>query len=261
VFLLKKLVSFWIMPLPFCTALLVAGLLLMRRPRRQRLGRGLIIAAVGLLVVLSNQFVSTRIVRPLEDRYPAIPEIAPGSPAPAVLAGCGFVAVLGGGNSDMAGLSATSQLSSSSLARLVEAVRLLRALPGARLLVSGPGSPGLPAHGTMLSRGAQSLGVDPARITVIDTALDTEDEAGAVARIAGPSRVALVTSAWHMPRAAALFRRAGVDFVPCPADFVARVERGHGGSELTCDVESLARSTRGIHEWLGLLWLRLRGAG
>jgi uncharacterized SAM-binding protein YcdF (DUF218 family) len=77
----------------------------------------------------------------------------------------------------------------------------------------------------VLAGAARSLGIDPARVTVIDSALDTEDESRAVARIVGRSRVALVTSAWHMPRAAALFRGAGVDFVACPADFVGREDR------------------------------------
>ena len=257
-FWLKKFVSSLIMPLPVSLALLVLGLVLSLIPRRAALGRRLTVGGAVLLLLFSNRFVSACLLRPLEARYPPVPEMAAGIPAPRI-AGCRVVAVLGGGNSDVPGLSATSQLSTSALARVVEAVRILRSLPDARLIVSGPGQPGRPSHAAVLAAAAESLGISPSRITQIDDALDTEDESFAFAKLIGGRRTALVTSAWHMPRAARLFRKAGVDFVPCPADFVARDEATLHWAEIGCDIESLERSTRAVHEWIGLLWLRLRG--
>ena len=259
-FWLKKLVSFFLMPLPLCLALLALGLALGRSPRRARLGWRLTAAAAALLLLFSSRPVSTLLLRRLEAQYVPIPEIAAGLPAPPPIAGCQVVAVLGGGNSDIPGLPATSQLSTSALARIVEAVRILRCLPDARLLVSGPGEPGRPTHASMLAAAAESLGVDGSRITLIESARDTEDEAHEVARLAGGRRTALVTSAWHMPRAAHLLREAGVNVVPCPTDFVARDNFHLRWDDLTWDSESLVRSTMAVHEWLGLLWLRLRGA-
>jgi uncharacterized SAM-binding protein YcdF (DUF218 family) len=259
VFLLKKFFAFWLMPLPLCLALIVSGLLLSRSPRRSAIGRCLLWLAAGLLLLFSNKVVSTHLLRPLEERFPAVPEVAAGAPAPASIAACRFVVVLGGGHTDMPGIPATGQLSSSALGRIVEAVRILRLLPGARLVVSGPGEPGRTTHAAVLAQAAESLGVDRTRITLIDTALDTEDESLAVARIAGNAPVALVTSAWHMLRAATLFRRAGITFAPCPADFVARGNYRLRWVDLSWDSESLERSTLAVHEWIGLLWLRLRG--
>jgi uncharacterized SAM-binding protein YcdF (DUF218 family) len=261
VFWLKKLVGFWLMPLPLGLALLVAGVVLARWSRWRRLGRALVMTAAILLVLVSNNLVSNRLLSPLESLYPAMPEFTVGVAPPAPLDGCAFVAVLGGGHSDMPQLPAASRLSSSALGRIVEAVRLMRALPGARLILSGPGEPGRPTHAAVLSLAAQSLGVDPARIILVDSARDTEEEAFAVAAIAKGARVALVTSAWHMPRAAVLFRRAAVAFVPCPADFVARANAGHPWGALSWDSESLERSTLALHEWIGLLWLKVRGIG
>jgi uncharacterized SAM-binding protein YcdF (DUF218 family) len=63
-----------------------------------------------------------------------------------------------------------------------------------------------------------------------------------------------------MPRAAHLFRKAGVDFVACPVDFVSRGDGNLQWADLGWDSESLVRSTMAVHEWLGLLWLRVRGA-
>ena len=261
-FWLKKLVAFWLMPVPFCLGLLACGLFLSRRAgRRQRLGRCLAVASAALLVLFSNRYVSNRLIAPLEAAYPAQPEVQAGGAAPAGLEGCRFVVVLGGGHTDVPAHPATSQLSGSALGRIVEGIRIMRLLPSARLIVSGPGPRGRPTHGAVLAQAAYSLGIDPARVTVIDTALDTEDESRAVAAIVGRGRIALVTSAWHMPRAAALFRGAGVDFVPCPADFVGRTDGRSSWSDFGWDSESLERSTLAVHERIGLLWLRLRGAG
>ena len=51
-FWLKKSVSFWLMPLPFCLTLLVMGLVLLWT-RRARLGRGLLVTATLLSKVLA----------------------------------------------------------------------------------------------------------------------------------------------------------------------------------------------------------------
>lgn len=258
-FWLKKVVSFWLMPVPLCVALLAVGAALVWPGRRLRAGRICLVLAALVFLFFSNRAVSVFLLAPLEARYPAVPEAAPEGGAPAAVAGCRFVVVLGGGHADLASLPAIGQLSTSALARITEGVRLLRLLPQARLIVSGPGAPGRPTHASILARAAESLGVDSGRLILVDTAQDTEDESHEVARRVGRARVALVTSAWHMPRATALFRRAGVDFVACPADFVAR-STGLHWVDVAWDSESLERSTFAVHERLGLLWLRLRGA-
>ena len=260
-FWLKKVISYWLMPLPVCIVLIAAAWCLMGSERRARLGRRLLSAAALLLLLFSNVAVSTWLVRPLEKMYPALPEIQSAADIPGDLAGCRFVVVLGGGHGDMPGLSAANKLWPPSLARIDEAVRILRFLPGACLIVSGPGDGIHPTHASILAQAAVSMGVDRGRIRLIDTAHDTEDEANAVKALVGDAKVALVTSAWHMPRAAALFRDARVDALPCPVDYSAKPTPGHGLHDFGWDVDSLERSTHAVHERLGLLWLRLRGKG
>ena len=258
-FWLKKFLGFWLMPLPFCLALLLIGLLLWRSKRRARLGRSLAIAATGLLMLFSNKIVSGRLVHPLEARYAAIPELRADAPVPPSLAACRFVLVLGAGHGRSEGLSATNQLSSSALARVTEAVRLLRALPEARLIVSGPAEGNRPSHATMLARAAESLGVPSERIVYIDHARDTEDESLAVQRIVGPAPFAVVTSAWHMPRAMALFRHAGLAPLPCPADYTFHAGDDFHWTDLFWDIASLERSTWAVRERIGYFWIWLRG--
>ncbi len=256
---LKKLIGYAISPVPACLAVLVLGVLLLGSKRRARLGRILVTTGVVLLLAFSNKTVSRWLVEPLETRYPAIPELAPDAPLPPALGSCRFVVVLGGGNGNTPGLSALDQLSQSALARISEGVRLLRVLPDARLLVSGPRGQSAVSHATKLEQAAVSLGVDRSRMVRIETARDTEDEAFAVRQIAGDAPVALVTSAWHMPRAAALFRAASVNALPCPTNFSAHSDGVFHWRDLLWDVESLDRSTFAVREYAGYLWIALRG--
>ncbi len=257
-FALKKFVSFWLMPLPFCLTLLVAGAGLACRKKSARLGRGLLGTGIVLLLFFSNKVASTWLVAPLEQRYASIPDLSAPATVPAELAACRWVVVLGGGHGDLPGFAPNNKLSGTALARIVEGVRLVQALPDARLIVSGPGVGTHPTHASVLAQTALLLGVPAARIVRIETARDTEEEAQAAQLIAHGQPVALVTSAWHLPRAAALFRKAGVQTLPCPTDFTARSGAEFRWSELTWDTDSLERSTWAVRERVGYFWGWLR---
>lgn len=71
----------------------------------------------------------------------------------------------------------------------------------------------------------------------------------------GPGdRWLLITSAVHMPRSVACFRAAGWTITPYPADFSRGPEPFHFGL-----VDNLADLDTAAHEWVGLLYYRLRG--
>ncbi len=258
-FALKKLVSYWLMPLPFCIVVLVAGLALLRWGKYPRLGWTLAIGALVLLMLLSNKLVSRALIRPLESQYPAMPEFAASQPVPAQLASCRYVVVLGGGNGYSPETSAINLLSNSALARVAEAVRILHAIPEATLIVSGPPIGTGAAHATLLGRAAESLGIARTRVQYIEHARDTEEEAHAVSALVKHETVALVTSAWHLPRSMALFRGAGVRAVAVPADFRTHVYDPWGWNALGWDIAALERSSLALRERLGLTWAWLRG--
>lgn len=259
-FSLKKIAGFWLMPLPLALLLIAAGAAVARFSRRRRLGRGLVAAGLLWIVVCGNEGMGTWFERGLESRFPPIPPITAGAPLPPALARCRFIAVLGGGHSYVPGWSANNELSPSALSRVVEAIRLAKSMPSAKLIVSGPADPeGGPPHSRLLAETAVSLGVTPDRIIEISTARDTEAEAAAIKEIAGDAPVALVTSAWHLPRAMALCRRQKVDALPCPADFAARSPELRPSDFLRWNVGALELSTKAMHEWVGLAWARLRG--
>ena len=260
-FWLKKVVGFWLMPLPLSLALILLGAVLLRFTQRKRLGRVLAFTGALWLLVCSNVGVGTWLVRGLETRYPSQPALLSDTTPPAALARCEFVAVLGGGHGVVPEWPANHQLSGSALARIVEGVRLVRQLPRARLVVSGPADDreGGATHASLLREVALSLGVTADRIIEISTARDTEQEAVALRGVAGDQPVALVTSAWHLPRAMALCERQKINVLACPADFAARPPRLQTRDFLSWNLGGLERSTKAVYELIGTTWSQLRG--
>lgn len=257
-FWLKKFIALWFMPVPLCMLCIVAGWWLTRKPTYGRAGRGFILFGVLLLLVFSNRAVSTWLIQSLETTYAPVAEFS-GNELPENFRSCRYIVVLGGGNSNTPGLAAINRLSNSSRGRLAEAIRLLHKLPEAKLVLSGRGETNFPNHAEIAAQAAISLGVDPQRIVRLDMPRDTEEEALAIKALVGSAPFALVTSAWHLPRAMSLMHGLGLNPVPCPADFLGRTPATITWTYFLWDTESITRSTWAIYERLGTLWSHLRG--
>jgi uncharacterized SAM-binding protein YcdF (DUF218 family) len=238
------------MPYPLVVLLLLPGLLLLWTKRRPWLARLLLTCGTLLLIGAGCQPVSKRFVRTLENDFSPLVDTAP-------LAGIEWVVVLGGGHTADPTLPPATRLNPAALARLVEAIRIQRQLPGSRLLVSGFGRP--VSHARVLADAAVALGVDPSLIELDELSLDTEDEARLITKRLVGQRFVLVTSAVHLPRAAALFRAAGADFVPAPADFASGSGPATYSEWIFPRWSALGASERALHEYLGMAWSRLGG--
>ena len=68
-----------------------------------------------------------------------------------------------------------------------------------------------------------------------------------------------MTSAFHMPRALAVFRRAGFNVEPSPADFGGRPLLEGGVLAFMPDAAALKTSSLVVKEWIGMLVYRFRG--
>lgn len=235
-------------PLGLTMLLLGAGVIV-GFTRRRRLGRGLVVAGLLVLLVFSLRPVADGLSRPLEQRYPALMPAAP-------LNGIAAVAVLGAGYEPEPGRPATGWLQTAGLERLVEGVRVLRLTPGSRMVVSAWGGGRDLSTAEVVARAAVSLGVDPSRIVRFDAPRDTAEEIAALHALVGTQRVVIVTSAEHMPRAMELAAQAGLDAVAAPAS-VAEGAPAIGLRAWVPSVDALLRSTAAIHEWLGRAWARV----
>jgi uncharacterized SAM-binding protein YcdF (DUF218 family) len=258
-FFAKKLISAFLLPTTVSLALLVAGLLMLWLSRRQWLGRLLATIGLGLLLLASYPPVADAFLRPLESRYTPL---FPREELDKALAQAGkpikWIVVLGAGHVLDKAVPANDQLGDSATSRLLEGIRLQRQMPGSKILLSG-GVGGAVKHADVLGQVAQILGV-PAESYVLDrSAWDTEQEASNLAGQIGKEPFLLVTSALHMPRAMGLFRRAGVHPIAAPTHHVTLDEPGVGLDELFPSPGALSKMDAGAHEYIGMLWSKLRG--
>jgi uncharacterized SAM-binding protein YcdF (DUF218 family) len=256
-FFLKKLVSFLFLPLPMCLAVAGVGLVLMWFTRRQRAGKITVTVGFCLLTVLGFRAVANLFIGPLEhDFHPLLVEGTRADALDARAKDARWIVVLGGGHSYSRQLPANSALNVSTLARLVEATRLKRLVPKAKMILSG-GFGGSITHAEILADTAVALGVPREDLVLEKRTFDTADEAHFISPIVGQDPFILVSSASHLPRAVALFRKQGKDPLPSPADFTT----GPGWSleSFFPSSTSLGKLERASHEYVGWIWSRLRG--
>jgi uncharacterized SAM-binding protein YcdF (DUF218 family) len=171
-----------------------------------------------------------------------------------------WIVVLAGGFSPDPTLPVTSQLSTATLARLIEGVRLYKRFPGSRLVVSGGPWYDAGPEAAPMAEVATLLGVAPSDVVREEASLDTEDQARLVAPIVGNGEFLLVTSASHTPRAMALFRKRGLHPIAAPADYDIKEPRTYSLNQLHPKAINVQRVEEAAYEYLGLAWARLRGA-
>ncbi len=259
-FFAKKLISAFLLPTTFALLAVAVGLgLLWWNEKRQRLGKLLVTGGFLILLFGTSSFVSDAFVEPLEFEHPPL---YPRVELDAAMARAGarprYIVVLGGGEIGDRRVPAIDQLNESALARLTEGIRLLRELPGCKLLLSG-GVGGKIRHADRLAGAAASLGVKADEMELDRTAWDTEEEARNIGAKLGTEPFFLVTSAFHMPRAVALFRKAGTKPIPAPTHHLTLDVPGVVFREFFPAPEAMGNLQSAWHEYLGMIWSKLRG--
>lgn len=251
-FELVKLAGGLLMPVPLILALLLSGLVLLIFTRRRRLAAVLLAAGTLVLLILSVPPLPERALMNLEQDYPVL-----GNPPHAE-----WIIVLGGDSRYVENASPAACLGESSLYRLAEGVRLAKLLPNARLVTSGSGfADRLPGTAELMKKAAVDWGIDPSRITALTTPRTTEAEARAAAELIDKQdKVILVTSAFHMRRARALFQGRAIETIPAPTGRLTDVHRPekHLGHQLP-QSKYIGFAEISLWEHLGLLWARIRG--
>jgi uncharacterized SAM-binding protein YcdF (DUF218 family) len=241
--LLKSLAAILSSPLLMAVILACTGLVLLRRHRR-RAGKWLIAAGGTLAYLASTSLVGNALIAPLESQYPPFDA--------AQAAGVHDIVVLGSGYEPRDGFPVTSALDADGLARIVEGVRLARAIPNARLLVSGGARPGFARPAAGYAQMAAELGVQPSALVVMDHALNTAQEARDVTALLGHAPFILVTSAYHMPRAMRLMLRAGARPVPAATGQLLRVLHPADRFGVFPGSHGLHKTETALHEYWGL---------
>jgi uncharacterized SAM-binding protein YcdF (DUF218 family) len=225
----------------------IAGLLLWYK--RPRLARLLVASSFASLWIFSTPFVAEAGLHSLEESSHAVDTRMQDAEA---------IVVLGGGTYFNAPEYGADTVGDATLIRLRYAARLYHAT-SKPILVTG-GTP----LGNQQSEASQMKSVleQEFRVPVAWTedASNNTDQNALYSYMQlhklGIRRIYLLTHAWHMPRAAMAFRRAGFEVVEAPTAF---------SSSFRTDIFSFIPNAHALHdsqifmhECIGLLWYRLK---
>ena len=251
-FTLKKIISAILLPLPIALILLFIGLCFLWFSKRNTAARIFLSSGFIVLVIFGFSLFPMMMLNSLEEIHD--PMITP----PKHIDG---IVVLGGGVRIDTHAPPNTQLSSASLSRLVEGVRLYQLYQQQhqpqKLILSGGRVFGKPAEAGVMQNIAVILGVNPSDIILEAGSRDTYEEAIYLKKQLGTHSFILVTSAYHMPRSMALFKDLGMHPIAAPTQFM-----GHHENSIRWYIpcsNSLSLSDVAIHEYLGILWGEFKG--
>ncbi len=241
---------------PLNVVLLLLCLSLIWGRRHPVHARKLTVAAVLLLALTGFKTLPDALLSPLENQYP---EWATDDN----LSRYAGVVILGGAL-ESGRLSEYHQqpLLTSSAERMTMAVALWRRNPQLRLVFTG-GEGELfgsgPSEAERALRFFDSMGVPRSALTMETRSQSTYENAVFTLELPGLDAQRpwlLLTSAWHMPRSLATFKKAGWNVTPYPVDF-----RTGGITPLSSYNlgEGAERWELLLHEWLGIAAYRLSG--
>ncbi|GGH21887.1 YdcF family protein [Mucilaginibacter phyllosphaerae] len=208
-FLLSKLLLVFIMPLTWCMALLLYAVFIKNTAKKQKL----IIIALAMLYFFSNKFTA--------DVFARMWDVAPYSPlnktyTAAILLG-GFV------SKDEEGVPFFNW----TVERYNQTLKLYHKGIVKKVLFTGGNADLKPDGFTEASYVKSELikaGVPDSLILIDDKARNTAENAAYSKQLLQTSGLRppylLVTSAFHMRRARLIFKKAGIDFIPYPCQYM-----------------------------------------
>ena len=251
-FLLSKLVGLAAEPVFWVVLVLLIAVVLL--PRRPQAARRWVLTALTILLLGGWAPLPDALLRHLERQYPDPPPV----PAQSYVG----VIVLGGATESGYVNEGTEEPQVNGGAeRMTTVLPLLRQAPDLQVVFSGGegqyfGSG--PSEAERARRFFVQLGLDPQRVRMESQSRNTYENAVFTARLSGidPHKPwILITSASHMPRALAVFRKQGWNVTPYSVDF-------NTGLSTPWTSYSLGISGKwyiALHEYLGILAYRLTG--
>lgn len=168
-----------------------------------------------------------------------------------------FVVLAGGLDGNPTSAQDFPALKAATLRRLLSAVQLAQRTPDSTLLLSG-GWGKSAREANLMGALAIQLGFPASRVELDTTSRTTfqtaENIRGRVSQFPAARRY-LVTSAEHMPRAMMAFAHEGISICAWPVDYEALPLQPL--DMLTPQISALEKTTRVVHELLGMVYYRL----
>ena len=231
--------------------LALVGVVLTLRRRLSAWGARCLVMGVGGLAAFAILPLSTWMLRPLEDRFP-VP-----MPMPENVAG---IIVLGGAVSVPRSTDRGMPELNRAAGRMTAFAMLARRYPRARLVFTGGnGDPFAVRPSEAAIARSLFAGLGLSRVLYESRSRNTHENAQFTASLLHPKpdeTWLLVTTAADLPRAVGSFRVQGWPVIAYPADYHTL---GKGTGFLPGLADGLADGDWAAHEWIGLVYYRLRG--
>lgn len=253
IYVFSKVISAFTLPSRLLPLLWLVGASIALWRRDSRWGRGLLVAGVAGIAACAVLPVGTWLLGPLETRFPPLYAM------PAQIDG---IIVLGGAIDLKASAADEMPELNERADRMIAFAALARRYSRARLVFTGGSSDLIPSGRTEADVARSlfvALGLDLRRITFEAKSRNTRENALFSKQLVNPGLHEdwlLVTSAADMPRAAGCFRAVGWPVVAFPVDY-------HTQQWRLGEIPGMASELRNLdwaaHEWIGLIYYRLRG--
>ncbi len=228
-FILKKIVSAFIMPLSIGLILGLIGLYFLYRKSYSKAKLFLTFSLIWIIIVSYQPF-SNMLIEPLESKYQKLESIPQDVK---------YILLLGG----------------DARGRTYEVLRLYYKIPNVKIITSGyEGRANIP-EAIKNKEFLVELGIPKNRIITQVKPRDTKEEAVYTKKLVGEDKFILVTSATHMDRAMKLFKKEGLKPIAAPTDHKLRdyyfISTPSGND--------LQKTEISWHEYIGTLWYKLKG--
>ncbi|MGF1541552.1 MAG: YdcF family protein [Pleurocapsa sp.] len=257
---LSKLLPLFIYPLGLSCVLLFLALVLSKV--RSRWTFVPVFLVLLIILIAGNTRVSNYLVKSLEWQYLPLSKI-PQAEA---------IVILGGATRNVSFPRVIPDLSDRG-DRLLSGAKLYKDGLAPLIIVSGGRIQWFGTEESEAQDMAQILeliGVPPEAIILEPDSVNTHENAAYTQQILqekGINKILLVTSAFHMPRSLAIFKKQGINAIPISTDFlISKQELAAPNYSLESQIlslipssENLDRTTLVIKEYIGTLIYRLKG--
>jgi len=234
-----------VIPSNLIIILSIAGLILLIVRRKRRFALLIIGISISSYLLFANGVISLWLLGTLENRYQPLVSIES-------LKDVRTIVILAGHAERHEGLPLSSEVNFASAYRLMEGLRIIYLLPDTKILISGRDEvPGL------MKDLLASLGLPEQYIIIDNQSGSTHESAVNIRKILDQDDFILVTSAGHMPRAMGAFRKAGMNPVPAPTNYITVKELRF--IHYLPSPHHLVYADLAVHEYLGIAWYRLTG--
>ncbi|MCF8474225.1 MAG: YdcF family protein [Emcibacter sp.] len=232
--------------------LLLAALLIWKGHKKS--GLSIIGVCLTLYLLVMTSFLTNLFMVPLEKRFSSYTNSVDHAPYSGII-------VLGGAERINYSTYHDQVVLDDAAERLIEAAKLARQFPTLPIIYCGGGRrDGMMTESVIAEKFFTEAGIDLNRIRFDDKSYNTYTNALEAKKLIKPDEVGqwlLVTSAFHMPRAVGVYRKALISIQPYPVDY--RTELNAFKINPPDAGQTFQKLDYAIHEWVGLMIYYLTG--